>query len=194
LRDLLIYCDQREFCSVPAIQLDMYPEHLEAKPGANLFESNHYFDSDYIMVPSEIPPYVMIQGGIRERLTGLALSLQKSPLVRMSPDVRYIECNHHTTHLPVADVSGALLHYKFVGDLRSRIEQAISRNEHFAGAISYRRLSSALGSGKSTRSLISLKSRRYEGSISLLRHGLIKGSGPWDSYRGENFGKGDGGR
>ena len=66
--------------------------------------------------------------------------MQKTPLVRMAAEVRYLECNHSTIHLPVADISGALLHHKFAGDLKHRLDEAIARKEHFAGAISYRRL------------------------------------------------------
>lgn len=190
LRDLLSYCDGRGFCSVPAIEVDMYPQHLDAAAGTDPFKSSCYFDTDYVTVRSELPPYVMIQGGIRQRLTGLALSMQKSPLVRMTPDVRYIECNHSTTHLPVADVSGALLHYKFVGDIKRRIEGAISRAEHFAGAISYRRLGSAIGPGRWGDSLLSSHSRLYDGPHSLGSHGLINSSPIWDAYRTHHREKG----
>jgi len=133
-------------------------------------------------VPSELPPYVLIQGGIRKQLTGLAMSMEKLPLVRMAPDMHYLESNHRTTHLPVADVSGALLHYKFVGNSRSRIEQAITRGEHFGGAISYRRLGNAIGSIDSAQSLLSSESRRYHGPFSLEQYGLIKSSALWDAY------------
>jgi hypothetical protein len=183
LRDLLSYCDDRGFCLVPAIELDMYPERLDGPSDADPFSASCYFDLDYVTTQTELPPYVMIQGGIRQRLTGLALSMQKSPLVRMAPDVRYIECNHSTTHLPVADISGALLHYKFVGDMKRRLEQAISRGEHFGGAISYRRLDRAVGSSSWSKSLLSPHSRRYGGTASLLRHGLIQSSGPWEAAR-----------
>jgi hypothetical protein len=184
LRELLSYCDQRDFCSVSAIELDMYPESLNAHTAVeDPFAASCYHDVDYVTVQNELPPYVMIQGGIRQRLTGLALSMQKSPLIRMAPDVRYIECNHCTTHLPVADVSGALLHYKFVGDVKRRMEQAISRGEHFAGAISYRRLNSAVGLSGECQSLLSLNSRRYEGPGALTRYGLIKSAPLWEAFR-----------
>jgi hypothetical protein len=183
LRDLLSYCENRGFGCVSAIELDMYPEHLDGRPDIDPFKASCYFDMDYVATDTELPPYVMIQGGIRQRLTGLPLSMQKSPLILMAPDVRYIECNHSTTHLPVADVSGALLHYKFVGDIKRRTAVAISRAEHFAGAITYRRLNSAVHSMSSEDSLLSLHSRRYEGPGSLVEHGLIKSSASWDEHQ-----------
>ena len=183
LHNLLSYCDDHGFCAVPAIELDMYPERLDGDAERDVFAASCYFDTDYEFIRCELPPYVMIQGGLRQRLTGVAVLMQKSPLVRVASDVRYIECNHGTTHLPVADLSGALLHYKFAGDMKRRIEEAISRAEHFASAIFYRRLNSAVTSLGWNGSLLSKYSRRYAGSGSLLEVGLIKSSAPWEAYR-----------
>jgi hypothetical protein len=182
LRDLVAYCDDRGFGCVPAIELDMYPERLDGRP-ADPFAASCYFDVDYVAVRSELPPYTMIQGGIRERFTGIALAMQKTPLVRMAAEVRYLECNHSTIHLPVADISGALLHHKFAGDLKHRLDEAIARKEHFAGAISYRRLEGALGTAGFSQSLLSVHSRRYYGPDSLVHHGLIKSAPEWDGHR-----------
>lgn len=182
LRELLSYCDDCGFGCVPAVELDMYPDRLASRPDIGPFEASCYFDTDYEWVRSELPPYVMIRGGLRARLTGLAVLMQKSPLIRMASDVRYVECNHATTHLPVADITGALLHYKFVGDMRKRVEEAISRAEHFAGAIFYRQLNGAVSSFGWSRSLLSQHSQRYEGTESLALCGLIKGSSRWDGY------------
>lgn len=181
LRDLLSYCDANGFCAVPAIELDMYPERLDVAADVDPFAASCYFDTDYASVRSELPPYVMIQGGIRHRLTGVATLMQKTPLVRVAADMRYIECNHGTTHLPTADVSGALLHYKFVGDMKRRIEDAITRGEHFAGALFYRQLNTAVRS-LGCEILLSQYSRRYAGPSGLADHGVIRGSPRWDAY------------
>ena len=138
---------------------------------------------DYDTIRTELPPYNMIQGGLRRRLTGLAVLMHKSPLVLMAPDVRYTECNHTTTHLPQADVSGALLHYKFIGDMRRRVKEAISRREHFGGAIFYRRLDSAVGSSGANGVLLSSYSRRYDVADTLLHHGLMQSGAAWEGYR-----------
>jgi hypothetical protein len=179
LRDLLVYCDDRRFGLVLAPTLDMYPERLETDAKTDPFAASCYFDVDYVTVPSELPPYVVVQGGLRRRLTGLASSMQKSPLVRMAPDVRYLECSHGTTHLPVADVTGAILHYKFVGDMKRRVSEAVSRGEHFGQAISYRKLNDSLDESGWRGSLLSSHSRRYEGAASLLKAGLMASSPEW---------------
>jgi hypothetical protein len=183
LRDLLSYCDDHDFGVVPAIELDMYPQSLDdASADTDPFQASCYFDTDYETVRCELPPYVMIQGGLRQRLTGVAVLMQKSPLLWMASDVRYIECNHGATHLPVADVSGALLHYKFVSGMKRRVEEAIFRAEHFGGAIFYRRLNSAVTSSGWAGSLLSPFSRRYDTTGTLVACGLIEASAAWESF------------
>ena len=180
LRELLEYCDTNGHGCVSAIELDMYPERLSGDGGSDPFAASCYFDIDYSAIRAELPPYVMIQGGIRQRLTRLALSMQKTPLVRIEPDVRFIECNHSTTHVPVSDVTAALLHYKFAGDIKARFEHAISRGEHFAEAISYRRLNKAIEFVGPNDSLLSEYSRRYQGPHDLVRHGLLRSGPSWN--------------
>ncbi len=182
LADLIAYCEARGFGAVRGFALDMYPERLSIGEGDDLFAQNCYFDTDYFSVGAELPPYVMVQGGLRQRMTGLALSMHKVPLIRAAADTRYIECNHSTTHLPMADVTGAVLHYKFVGDIAGRIKEAVDREEHFGGSVLYRRLDKSLA-GKEGGSLLSPFSRKYEDSQSLVATGLIHSSPEWDSFR-----------
>ncbi|MGH6995422.1 MAG: glycosyltransferase family 2 protein, partial [Stellaceae bacterium] len=180
LRDLLSYCDGRGFGLVRAIAVDMYPETLDATTIADPFAASCYYDVDYVEIPCEMPPYIVVQGGVRRRLTRFPATLQKSPLVRMAPDVRYIECSHGTTHLPVADVSGALLHYKFIGDLKRRVGEAVARGEHASQAIFYRQLENSLEARGWQGSLLSPHSRRYDGPDGFVRHGLMS-AGDWRS-------------
>lgn len=186
LADLLAYMDEHGYETLTALELDMYPERLQQTDHANLFQANCYFDTDYFTTRSEIPPYVIYQGGIRQRMTGLALSMHKTPLVKVSPDVRYIECNHDATHLPLADVTAAVLHYKFVGDMKARIDEAVDRGEHFAGAVSYRRLNEAADRHGWSESLLSEFSRQYEGPHSVEEAGLMAGSAAWEAHTGKN--------
>jgi hypothetical protein len=180
LRDLLGYCDKRGFGAVRGFSVDIYPESLETVGGADPFAASCHFDVDYIAAASELPPYTIVQGGLRRRMTGLGSSLQKTPLVKMAADVRYLECNHGTTHLPFADLSGALLHYKFVGDLRRRVREAVAREEHFAQSLLYRRLDNSLNGADWKGSLLSAHSRRYETPADLVRHSLMAGNVAWD--------------
>jgi hypothetical protein len=181
LEDLLAYCDRSGFEAVPALALDMYPERLD-QSFEEPFATNCYFDVDYETTPNDIPPYAIRQGGIRQRMTGLAMMLHKVPLIKMAPDVRYIDCNHNITHVPIADLSTAVLHYKFVGDIVSRLDEAIGRNEHFSGAIAYRRLRKSSESHQAGGVLLSEHSRRFDTVADLLAAGVIRSSPAWDTF------------
>lgn len=182
LKALTSYLDRQAYGAVTATEIDMYPERLDAPVAENLFSTHHYFDTDYRFARSELPPYIMIQGGIRQRMTGLVFLMTKTPLVRVTPDFRYIECNHYTTHLPVADITAALLHYKFVGDVAKRLDEAIDRGVHFAGALAYRRIRSAANERGWGETLLSSFSRSYEGASSLEAAGLIRTTPGWEAF------------
>lgn len=182
LKDLLAYLDAKSYGTLAAVELDMYAERFD-EPAAAQFAAHRFFDTDYRSATSEIPPYVLIRGGVRRRMTGLALTMTKTPLVRVSPDFRYVECNHYTTHLRVADVTAALLHYKFVGNVAGRLAEAIDRGEHFGGALAYRRLQSAAEERGWQTPLLSSFSRSYEGPRSLEAAGVVKTSSAWEAFQ-----------
>lgn len=183
LSDLLSYLEGNNFGGVRSFCLDMYPEQIEDKTGADPFARSCYFDTDYSFLPQDLPPYVVVQGGIRKRMTGLAMAFQKVPLIHMEEGVSFIECNHHTTHLPFADISTALLHYKLVGDTKKILDEAITRDEYFAGAKFYRRMKDAFNTVGWSQSLLSSHSRRYRDTSDLLDAKLISSSANWDNFR-----------
>lgn len=183
LRDFLSYCDGFGFGVVPALTIDVYPDRLDSADADDSFRKDCYFDDDYVIVRSELPPYMTAQGGVRQRISDVLLSLQKVPLVRASTDLRYIEGSHTVTHAPAADVLAGLLHYKLVGDARRRTLEAITRGEHFSGAAFYRRFDEALGAYGWQTSLLGPHSHKYEGPQSLVAHGLMRTSKAWDGYK-----------
>lgn len=182
LKDLLKYCDTYGFGALHSAAIDMYPAEFSGERGLTSISQCTQFDADYTSIRSEMPPYFLTQGGIRQRMTGLALSVNKAPLVRMEPHVYYINGNHNTTHLPVADVTAALLHYKFVGDVKKEIQKTVARGAHFAGAVSYRQLQASLDELGWHQSLVSDHSRLFEGATSLEHQGLMKTSESWEHF------------
>jgi len=183
LATFLAYLDAQGFGSVPAFMLDIYPETLEPAAG-DPFGRSIYIDRDYSWMRSEVPPYTFVQGGLRSRMTGRSLMMTKAPLVKMTPDLWYLANNHQHTHLPVADVSAAVLHYKFIGDLVGRIDEAIERGEHFMGARFYRALRSSITSPESAK-LVSEHSVRYAGSAQLVDLGLLQTCIRWEEFRAD---------
>ena len=183
LEDFLFYCGDNGYDAVPALAVDVYPERLDGADADDAFRRDCYFDDDYVVARSELPPYVSAQGGIRQRISGLPLSHHKVPLVRATSELRYIEGSHNVTHAPMADVLAGLLHYKLVGDTRRRTLEAIARGEHFSGAAFYRRFDDTLDACGWQTSLLGAHSHRYERPQDLVAHGLMRTSEAWDGYK-----------
>lgn len=182
LRDLTRYLDSRGFQAAGGLMVDIYPDVLAAEPGANAFESSQFIDTDYVWMRNELPPYHFVKGGVRARLTGRSLLMTKSPLVKMAPDTAYIANNHQHTHLRMADVTVALLHYKFIGAFRDRVREAVDRQEHFQGARFYRVLEASVGQKDKIPELTSAKSLRYTSTATLVSNDIIETSLSWETF------------
>lgn len=178
LADLVAYAEAEGAGCCASYMLDMFATPASARRG---FAGHRYFDRQYVAFRSVLPPYRMVQGGVRGRLTGRQFLITKSPLVKVDPDVVFLENNHLHTHLPVSSVTTALLHFKFVGDARARFVEAVERGEHFLGGRFYRdMLASLKGSGIRR----GLWARRYRGDDQLTRMGLLTSSRGWDDWKG----------
>ncbi|NKX44005.1 glycosyltransferase family 2 protein [Roseicyclus persicicus] len=189
LRDFLDFLEAEGAEGAAGAMIDIYPADLasaaaEAAGGGDPFAASRYVDRDYSFLPCETPPYVFVQGGLRSRLTGRSLMMTKAPLIRMAPDVAYLVTNHQHTHLPLSSVRVGLLHYKFVGDIRARLAEAIDRQEHFMGARFYRALAAPVEAGAAGAGggFLSPWSVPCEGPRTLVDLGLIASSPGWDGW------------
>lgn len=182
LQEFTRYLDSRGFEATGGLMVDIYPDHLSTNPDANPFEASQFIDSDYVWMRNELPPYHFVKGGVRARLTGRSLLMTKSPLVKMSHDTAFIANNHQHTHLRMADVTVALLHYKFIGAFRDRVREAVERQEHFQGARFYRVLEASVGQKERPQELTSAESLRYDSSLTLVKNHLLKSSVFWEAF------------
>ncbi len=180
LSDFLAYLDKNGSESVMSYMLDIYPERL-SQPTDNKFGASTYIDRDYTFIPFEMPPFQFVSGGIRCRMADQNILLTKAPLVRMRPDLVYVLNNHFHSHAVVDETTTALLHYKFVGDMSGRVQEAIERSEHFMGARFYRALSSGMET-QTAPSLISEYSVAYESTQQLLDLGLLNSGNKWQEW------------
>ncbi len=67
-----------------------------------------------------------------------APTLTKIPFLRWLPGTRYPH-PHATTAIKLSDVTGLLLHFKFLEDFFARLNIEISRKEHWDNASEYYR-------------------------------------------------------
>lgn len=107
--------------------------------------------------------------------------LTKIPFVRWLPGTRYLS-NHTITPLKLSDVTGVLLHFKFLEDFFVRVRTEVTRKEHFDGASEYTRYHTMLKEHPSL-SFHYAGSVEYEGSEQLIGLGLLREDQAWERIR-----------
>jgi glycosyltransferase involved in cell wall biosynthesis len=108
--------------------------------------------------------------------------LQKIPFVRWMPGTRY-QNPHATTPIELSDVTGVLLHFKFLPDFYLRVANEVKRKEHWDGASEYARYWAKLKNNQ----LLSFHypgSIEYEGSEQLIKFGFLREDQGWKQIRG----------
>jgi hypothetical protein len=185
LGDLLNYFDEQGYECTPSLMLDMFSDQGDG----GSFADNCYFDNSYLTFPSERAPYKTTQGGFRTRMTGRNMLITKSPLVKVKTSFSYIENNHFHTHLNPSDITTCVLHYKFVGAVSDRIEEALTRKEHFLGATFYKDLKRAIHTSDDNSNDVFCQgpdTLRYGSAQDLVEVGVIETSPAWQSYEGQS--------
>jgi hypothetical protein len=109
-------------------------------------------------------------------------TLPKIPFVRWLPGIRY-QHPHATMPVKLSDVTGVLLHFKFLPDFYVRVASEVKRKEHFDGAVEYARYWAKLRDNPRL-SFYYPGSVEYEGSEQLVRLGLLKEDQAWRQLRG----------
>lgn len=161
-----------------APMIDMYPDKpldsIEYQAGSSLIDACPFFDGDSYYIMKSEEGRTLMRGGPRERLLSTAeryfgVALEKYPFRFWGAGMRY---QHHASPYPAQKLPpiGALLHFKFLDDLRSRIDVAISEGEHWNGAMEYVRYRERY---ESLKFPFYEGSAKYEGPESLIKRGII---------------------
>ena len=185
LEHFLAYCTRQDFEAVAGPMVDLHPERsiysaaATDDPGAVTLRDSRYFEAEYREFGAAIAPYVMGWGGVRSRLFRSSTFLTKTPIVRGGGLVRYYNANHYTTPARIADVSCALLHYKFTPNSFARYQAQIDRGEHFNKGSRYRRFLELIAKDVS---LLGPNSRTYEGPADLEAAGLMRTSDAYQAF------------
>ncbi|HXQ09492.1 MAG TPA: hypothetical protein VN805_00675 [Caulobacteraceae bacterium] len=178
--------------AVFCLMVDMYSDRPLAQtvlaPGGSLLETCPFFDREpYRLFRHEVFPHAMAFGGPRARLFNERLSgerrppqISKVPLVRWRADTRYLASTHHMTPTPLAQITGALLHFKFLSDFAVRAEVEATRGEHFADAREYRDYRDLVRGG--LNSLMADVSVRFEDSAQLVATRIMQTSGAYEAF------------
>jgi glycosyltransferase involved in cell wall biosynthesis len=193
LRKLCDFLDGADKRGVFALMLDMYSDRSLAEtvhgPGGALTDTCAYFDrGPYHAASTELFPYTRLYGGVRERLFGGVLQgrydlpvISKVPLVNWRAGTAYLASTHFVTPLPLSDLAGALLHFKFLHDFHERAVTEAARAEHYNQAYEYKAYVELLALDGAFK-LMSPASVRFEGGAQLVGLGLMQTSDAYERF------------
>jgi hypothetical protein len=135
LADFLAYLNQHFFTVVLTQMLDMFGDQPltapASAPGVDLREAYPYYDlsgiqrSEYSWGTPPDPSIQMHWGGIRAALFGTRNGLTKAALVRVEEGMELFVDWHHVSGGRIADVTGVLLHFPFLGSFASKVLDAV---------------------------------------------------------------------
>jgi glycosyltransferase involved in cell wall biosynthesis len=117
----------------------------------------------------------------------LPVALRPAPNLRKIPFVRWLPGTHFpnphaTTPIKLSDVTGVLLHFKFLEDFSARVNIEVGRKEHWQGASEYRRYLTKVRHEPGL-SFHYDGSAAYENSEQLVRLGLMRDDDAWMRLR-----------
>jgi hypothetical protein len=176
------HLDARGAQGLFCLLLDMYADAPLAgigyRAGAPLLKACPWFDpGPYRPVQAGLFPHIQLYGGVRERVFSFAGSphpptVSKVPLVRWRAGMRFLLCTHALSPVQLAQMTGALLHFKFLDDFHTRVETEVQRGEHFNAAAEYKVYADILSRGDGLN-LRNAQSVRFQDSRQLVELGLM---------------------
>ena len=190
LPELAAYLDGSGAEAMAAPMLDLYADApLDAVrylPGQSLIEAFPWFDgAGYVRRDSNDFPYFRLHGGVRARLfhddAGAGPVLQKVPLIRWRKDIKYTSSKHTAFPCRLADVSGVLMHFKYLPEFADQVRAEVRRGQHYLGAREYRTYQRRLDAG-APLSPVGPQSRRYRDSRQLVELGLMSSSTAYERH------------
>jgi hypothetical protein len=174
------YLHEHSFDGLFTVFLDMYhPGPLSEAiytPGQPFLDvCDHFEVSNYTLQQPMHFPHVVVFGGPRQRLfwasgrKGRGPAMRKMPLIKWQPGFKYLHSTHSSTPVRLADVTGALLHFKFFSSFTSFAERELVRGDRVKTADyeAYVRLTK-----DQDLNFGSEHSIRYEGSAQLVEQGI----------------------
>lgn len=183
IRDIVKYMSENGYRGLFTFMLDMYPagplREAELAEGQNFLEVADHFDAGpyFVMPATERFPILSVNGGLRRRIffqsgmVGRGPNIRKVPLILWQPGDAY-KSAHSCNDVPLADITGVLLHFKYFSDFHEKAIIEAQRKEHKSGGDEYA-IYMRLLSEMPDISFMSELSRRYTSSLDLVKMQLI---------------------
>ena len=150
LKSFIGYLNKNNYTTMVAQMIDLLPsgtlQEIREQPIMTTNGARWYFSTDDIVrsdydVPSNrisSPEIKFWHGGVRKRVFDMEpLFLTKHPLNFGSGEIKFVS-SHVMGSRYVADISGIILHYKFVGDFFQRTVDAVESKQFYRQSQEYR--------------------------------------------------------
>lgn len=187
LKGLTAYLDASGYQGLFSLFLDFYSDlplsQTQYQPGQSPFDICEYYDpaESYTCYEREIFPYVEIKGGPRQRVfwpgqdKQVGPSMRKLVLIKWNDRFQYTHSTHSCVPIRLADVTGAIAHFKFLSHFADYAKSEVKRNARIANSIDWKVYSAAL-EGNDVCFYSPDQSRKYLNSSSLVQDSLIRSS------------------
>lgn len=126
-----------------------------------------------------------IFGGVRKRTFGLNANLSKFSLIKFNPRMHLSRGAHFIKGARIANILGALLHFKFFDDFPERVIEEVRREEHWKKAFEYKRYARKIRQNPEI-SLYHSGSVKFIDSHQLVKLGIMKNSEKLDIFLKNN--------
>ena len=181
IQEFVNYLDNYGYRGLFTIMLDCYGkgpiDSYEYKAGQDFLVTCPYFDkTGYYVSNNSQFPYFGIFGGARYRAfyeqdnERQGPTLKKIPLVKWGSDLEYLSVTHSTTPIQLADISGALLHFKYIDNFFEHVKTEVQREDR--NMKDYQQYKATIDENPKL-DLFCDQSRAYKDSTQLLEYGLI---------------------
>lgn len=193
LKGLTAYLDARNYEGVFSIFLDFYSNSplsaTEYKLGQSPFEVCTYYDppSNYYCYEREIFPHIEIKGGPRQRKfwpgadKKVGPSMRKLVLIKWGENFQYTHSTHSCVPIRLADITGAVAHFKFLSHFAEYAKSEVKRNARIANSIDWKVYSSVLDK-EDVCFYQTDQSKLYQTSSSLLDDKMISTSSSFEQF------------
>ena len=199
LRELCNFLDKESFNALDCLLLDMYPDRGLSKikyiQGTDPLQIASWFDFDKASytgfgagqwyshewnILHQGP--VRFSGGMRKRVFGVQACVSKVPLVKFRNSIALSAGAHLIQGARVADLRGALLHFKFLDDFTANVQREVGREQHWNYAEEYKGYSAVLSLERDLN-FMSPISTKFISSSQLVTLGVMKSSEKFVEYK-----------
>ncbi|MDY6783079.1 MAG: glycosyltransferase family 2 protein [Cyanobacteriota bacterium] len=183
MNELCSHLERQGKNALQAIMLDMYSEQpireVQYQPGSNFLTACPYFDKQfYHYKEGLLNDYFW--GGLRQRVfqneaqeSKKLYCLTKFPLLKYSSDMRFYS-EHMVRNIKSSSTTGCLLHFKYLASFVNYAKNEAKRNEHWQGAVEYKKYAQLLGEEENLNLYDAQLSVQLKNSRQLVDMGIMK--------------------